>query len=72
MAGRVEWFAVAIAMYAAYALYRVPHLPGVAFAWPVSSCSSCREPELRARATHRPLDQLWQGESDKVGLASRG
>jgi hypothetical protein len=32
MAGRVEWFAVAVAMYATYSLYRVPHLPGAAFA----------------------------------------
>ena len=31
MAGRVEWFAVAIAVYGTYALYRVPHLPGLAY-----------------------------------------
>jgi Glycosyltransferase family 87 len=32
MAGRVEWLAVAVAMYATYSLYRVPYLPGSAFA----------------------------------------
>ncbi len=32
LAGRVEWFAVAIAIDAAYSLYRVPHLPGAACA----------------------------------------
>ena len=32
LSGRFEWLAVAAASYPVYALYRVPHLPGVAFA----------------------------------------